>query len=182
MKKQIKKTNRVAKKHESGRSMIEMVGVLAVMGLITAAAFVLITSALSSQKLSRIDDDVSTLVQGVRLLYNPSDNFAGLTDDALGVLGFRDAKNPYGGDYKLATSDVATVCDSTTGICTVTTTAAEAKFTIEIDGLGQKICKTLAGRVWPGGGVVDTTNSTCGDASGNSVIIEYGKADRTANQ
>ena len=59
------------KKHESGRSMIEMVGVLAVMGLITAAAFVLITSAMRSQKLSRADDDISALAAGVRLPAQP---------------------------------------------------------------------------------------------------------------
>ena len=54
------------KKHESGRSMVEMVGVLAVMGLITAAAFVLIRSGMASQRRNRAIDDVSTIVAGMQ--------------------------------------------------------------------------------------------------------------------
>ena len=50
------------KRTQSGRSMIEMVGVLAVMGLITAGAFVLITTGMQSQKRSRIADEVSAIV------------------------------------------------------------------------------------------------------------------------
>ena len=104
------------KKQQSGRSMIEMVGVLAVMGLITAAAFVLINSALSSQRLSRVDDDVSGIVNGVRLLYNAAPDFTGIDGGSvydqgkatmvlLGFGGDTDAKryqNPYGGYYILA--------------------------------------------------------------------------------
>ena len=52
----------MAKKYESGRSMIEMVGVLAVMGLLTAGAFILIQSGMQSQKRSRVVDEINAIV------------------------------------------------------------------------------------------------------------------------
>ena len=190
MKKTKKQFRKVNKKHESGRSMIEMVGVLAVMGLITAGAFVLISSAMSSQRISRVDDEVSALVQGVRLLYNANNNFTGLSDDALQVLAFSTVKNPFGGGYHLRTSDNSDVIQK------------NARFTIVIDGLGAANAKALAGRVWPSGGVAScgtftsdeftataaqsaTQNSpavaagACKDDS-NAVGIVYGKDDGIA--
>ena len=174
MKKQIKK-------QESGRSMIEMVGVLAVMGLITAAAFVLINSAMSSQRLSRVDDDVSGIVNGVRLLYNASADFTGVdgktatntTGDegkaTLILLGFggeeSDGKryqNPYGGYYKLANS------------------SSDRAFTVQVTNLGKKTCTVLAARQYPAGGTV-SASSCAGDASANSVTIKYGKSDSSMN-
>lgn len=193
MKQTKKVVKKQTKKHESGRSMIEMVGVLAVMGLITAGAFVLITSAMSSQRISRVDDDVSAIVQGVRLLYNPSDNFAGVggTDgkgaDTLKVLGYKDTKNPYGGSYEVNSADVAVTYDTTTGAVTnsgTATTSSAAKFSVTITGVGKSVCASLKARNWPGGGVVNQTNTVCSNdaAASNKVVIEYGKVDRSANQ
>jgi len=173
MKKQTKQVKKTNKKHESGRSMIEMVGVLAVMGLITAGAFVLISSAMSSQRISRVDDDVSALVQGVRMLYNTNNNFNGLTDDAKNVLGFKDVKNPFGGTYTLSTTD------------TDDTPAKNATFTIVIDNLGKTNAGVLEARKWPGGGdaacgTVSTNNNTttftsAACDSANAISITYGK-------
>ena len=178
MKKQTyKKTN---KKTESGRSMIEMVGVLAVMGLITAGAFVLISSAMSSQRISRVDDDVSAIVQGVRLLYNANNNFNGLSDDALTVLSFKDVKNPFGGEYHILSTDASTA------------TQNQARFKVVVTGLGSANAKALQARKWPSGGSAKCATSytaanstitgeatTCSTSS-TVVSIEYGKDDAIA--
>ena len=171
--KQIKKT----KKQESGRSMIEMVGVLAVMGLITAGAFVLISSAMSSQRISRVDDDVSAIVQGVRLLYNSNNTFSGLTNAALTVLSFKDVKNPFGGDYKVQTGD------------TSSTVQKDARFKVIVSGLGTSNAATMQARKWPSGGSakcgsVDkngkfTEQDKCSSSS-TAVAIEFGKDDSIA--
>ena len=175
---------KTTKKQQSGRSMIEMVGVLAVMGLITAAAFVLINSALASQRLSRLDDDVSGIVQGVRLLYNSQPDFNGVAtaesgkpagNSTLVLLGFgSDAKpyqNPYGGNYVLAGQNDART------------------FTVQITGLGKKTCTVLASRDWNGGGSnVATaktgevaTNCSAETSNGNSVTVRYEKSDTKTN-
>ena len=52
-------------KDESGRSMIEMLGVLAIMGGITVGAIGIISSAMRTQKRSTVNDDVIQMVAGV---------------------------------------------------------------------------------------------------------------------
>ena len=152
---QKKQTKKATKKNESGRSMIEMVGVLAVMGLITAAAFVLITSAMKQQKLSRGDDDVAAIVAGVRLLYNNAEDFSRLTSEnsagTLEVLGFASVKSPYGTDYNLAVNSDTT------------------KFDISFDADKHSTCVALAGRTWPSNG-----QAKCGESDGDkTVTITY---------
>ncbi len=61
------------KMQESGRSMIEMVGVLAIAGLLTAGAFVLIQSGMSSQKRNRAVDEINTLAQNARSMRSERD-------------------------------------------------------------------------------------------------------------
>ena len=51
-------------KDESGRSMIEMLGVLAIMGGITVGAIGIISSAMRTQKRSTVNDDVIQMVAG----------------------------------------------------------------------------------------------------------------------
>ena len=64
--------------HESGRSMIEIVGVLAITGLLTAGAFVLINSGMASQKRNRAADEINALVTGVRSLAVEAEDFSNL--------------------------------------------------------------------------------------------------------
>ena len=64
--------------NEFGRSMIEAVGVLSVMGLLTAAAFVLITSATASQRVSRAQDDIANIEMTIRSMSAVSRDFSNL--------------------------------------------------------------------------------------------------------
>ena len=70
------------KKYESGRSMVEMVGVLAVMGLITAGAFVLMRSGMATQKRNRAQDEIANIVSTIRTLSAGADDFSNLIDYA----------------------------------------------------------------------------------------------------
>jgi type II secretory pathway pseudopilin PulG len=152
--KQIKKT----KKQESGRSMIEMVGVLAVMGLITAAAFVLITSAMKSQKLSNADDQVAAIASGVRLLYANSQYFDGLgtaSSQVMDTLGYGKTNSPYGGAYSVAE---ATCSDGSK--CT--------GFKVEFDAGDASTCTSLALRTWPSSG-----SPSCSDSK-ISIVFDKG--------
>lgn len=62
------------KMQESGRSMIEMVGVLAIAGLLTAGAFVLVQSGMAAQKRNRAVDEINTLAQTVRSMRGERDS------------------------------------------------------------------------------------------------------------
>ena len=71
-------TGKIQQNHESGRSLIEMVGVLALMGLLTAVAFVLVQSGMTAQKISRVADEVNTLVANVRAVAAEKGDFGNL--------------------------------------------------------------------------------------------------------
>lgn len=138
MKKQIKK-------QQSGRSMIEMVGVLAVMGLITAGAFVLISSANSSQKRNRAIDDFMEIAAGVRSLYAEHDTFPAATvmtnTTVMTALG-KSTQGPYSG----STYEVARASDTT--------------FTVKLTGMPANDCSALAIKQWR-----DATSPTCNNGT-----------------
>ena len=124
--------------------MVEMVGVLAVLGLITAAALVLITSALKTQKSSRLEDEVNMMVNGVRTLYatvveqggtcaeiavDTAENTAGKgLAEAVGA----PSKNPFGGEYGMGLS-----------------TSCQPK--VKITGLSMTQCNGLKSKAWGAG-------------------------------
>lgn len=151
MKKQIKKTN---KKQQSGRSMIEMVGVLAVMGLITAGAFVLISSANSSSRRNRVVDDVMNIAAGVRALYADADALPTTMPSGILTLVNGPTKTPYNSDYTVTTD---------------TNTTFKIAFSTKTDA----DCKALAAKQWK-----DTVSHTTTCTASNSVYpfeVVYGK-------
>ena len=63
-------------RQESGRSMIEMMGVLAIMGVITVGAIAAISSAMNMQKRNEVNDEVLQMVTQVRQIFSEFDDYA----------------------------------------------------------------------------------------------------------
>lgn len=162
---------KINKKNESGRSMVEMVGVVAVMSLITVGAFVLIRNGMQTQKISQVSDEIEILAANVRALTSESDNFQSLPsledifeDEELlkgNILANRILKkNPgdqtvIGGEYLVVKAD-----DNGT------------KFAVIIDGVEDAYCRSMARRSYSGG---DGT-AVCQDGdSGKMLKITFTK-------
>ncbi|MCL2748687.1 MAG: hypothetical protein FWE50_01285 [Alphaproteobacteria bacterium] len=154
---------------ESGRSMIEMLGVLAIMGVITVGAITMISAAMRSQKRTALQDEVAQLVTGVRTILGEYDDFSNLDNATIfAAVGMSD-KNPYGGKYSLMVNPSNT-----------------RQFILTIDGLSSSDCKYFQAKAWSDsvgfamsggrtGGAVAMPND-CGGASGqNAVQITYGE-------
>ena len=152
-------------KQESGRSMIEMIGVLAIMAIITAGAFVLITTAFSTQKRSKTVDDVASIVTGVRSLLGDYDDFSGIDNSTIfGAIAVSN-KNPYGGTYELAVN-----------------TANPRQFIVSINGLSKSECAGLVTKAWTDSVGYKESNhkesgakGDCVDGNKNVVSIIYGE-------
>lgn len=151
---------------ESGRSMIEMLGVLAIMGVITAGAIGLISTAMRTQKRSTVNDDVIQIVTGVRQLLGEYDDFSNINNETIfGAIGVSN-KNPYGGTYELSVN-----------------AANPHQFVVAITGLGQGDCNYFVTKAWmdsAGYQLSDGKNGgasgTCADTNGkNTVYITYGE-------
>lgn len=152
------------KNQESGRSMIEMLGVLAIMGVITVGAIGMISTAMRTQKLTAVNDEVMQLVTMVRNIHGEYDDFSNMNGDTIfSAIGLSN-KNPYGGNYVLSVNP-----------------SNARQFIVEINGLGQSECKALLTKAWSDSVEYKQTDGKRGGASGtcdsanglNSVQIVY---------
>lgn len=139
------------KKQESGRSMVEMVGVLAVMGLITAGAFVLISSGLKSQKRGQIADEIDVIAANARSMGAQATDrtapYTTLPANCSGTgAGVADAKS-----LAAALLDSTTTAYGGTTYYAVCQAASGAKFAVALIGATTNECKALASRAYSNG-------------------------------
>ncbi len=149
---------------QSGRSMIEMLGVLAIMGIITVGAITMISAAMRSQKRTAVNDEVAQITTGVRQLLGEYDDYSNINNATIwGAIGMS-PKNPYGGNYSLAVD-----------------AANSRQFVLTIDGLGKTDCEYFIQKAWSDSVDYQMSNGTRGGGEGNctsdsnSVRIIYGE-------
>ena len=144
---------------ESGRSMIEMLGVLAIMGVITVGAIGMISTAMRTQKLTAVNDEVVQMVTMVRNIHGEYDDFSTMNGTTIfGAIGMSN-KNPYGGTYELSVDP-----------------SDPRQFIVTINGLGQSECESLVAKAWSDSVGYQMSGGKSGGANGtNSVQITYGE-------
>ncbi|MBP5485511.1 MAG: type II secretion system protein [Alphaproteobacteria bacterium] len=137
-------------KMESGRSMIEMLGVLAIMGVLTVGAIGLISTAMRTQKRNTVNEEVLQMVTGVRQLLGEYDDFSHIDNTTIfGAIGMS-AKNPYGGTYELNVDP-----------------ANSRQFIVTINGLAQGDCEYFITKAWSDSVGYLTSDGKQSGASGN---------------
>lgn len=146
--------------------MIEMLGVLAIMGVITVGAIGMISTAMRTQKRSAVNDDVIQIVTGVRQLLGEFDDYSHINNATIfGAIGMN-AKNPYGGTYELNVAP-----------------ANSRQFIVSINGLSESDCKYFVTKAWSdsigyqmSNGADGGATGSCTDGNGrNTVYITYGE-------
>ncbi len=104
--------------HEAGRSMIEMLGVLAIIGVLSVGGIAGYSQAMSKYKVTKTTDQIQTMVTNIRTLFAGQRTYTGLetpkTAYTMGI--FTDetydstnsvGSNAYGGAITLTTADNA---------------------------------------------------------------------------
>ena len=166
------------KNHESGRSMVEIIGVLAVMGLITAGAFALVRSGMASQKRNRAADEIANIVSTIRTLSAGADDFSNLSkytkDDQSGAQLLTNLRlpkvTPFGGDEK-------------TRFYTVRWNKRyPQQFSVKIVNIDRRNCRALRSSAWPDAveksvmcTAVGADGKDCGNAQFCDFMVSYGK-------
>ncbi|MBO8406952.1 MAG: hypothetical protein IAC77_00640 [Proteobacteria bacterium] len=153
-------------KYESGRSMVEMIGVLAIMGVITAGAILLINVGLNSSKRTTVRDEVTVLVNEIRNSFSGYDDFSGIGNVNVFTMTGVSQQNPYGGTYGVAVDP-----------------SNPRQFIVSINGLTQSECEALKVRTWPGsigyemsGHKESGATGTCTNPNGENVVqITFGE-------
>lgn len=153
-------------KQELGRSMIEMMGVLAIMGVITVAAIAGINSAMNMQKRNTVNDEVLQMVAQVRQTFSEYDDFSNINNATIfGAIGMSN-QNPYGGAYEISVNP-----------------SNSRQFVISITGLSKSDCEYFVTKGWDGSVGYEMSGRTQSGASGdctssgdqNVVQITYGE-------
>jgi len=158
------------RRYESGRSMVEMVGVLAITGLITAGAFILIRAGLASQKRSRTADEVATLVAGARALSADSETFANLPAKPR-TYAITDGSATLAGALLGSTAAVVTPLDSGS-YYSVHRATSNTQFNVVLVNIPLTDCTTLASRAW----AESVGSAVCASsAAPYTLTITYGK-------
>ncbi len=142
------------KNNENGRSMVEMLGVLAIIGVLSAGGLAGYSKAMFKHKMNSTLDQLTMLVTNIRTMYGTQDNYDGLSASQaikLGIIpaAMQGANSTLVSPFKGPVTIVAT--SATTAGVTAQTGAAATAFAVTYSGLPAEACINLATADWGSG-------------------------------
>ena len=138
------------KTEQSGRSMVEMLGVLAIIGVLSVGGISGYSKAMAKYKLTKAQDQLSMLLINIRTAFSGSANFNGLNNQAAIDLNIVPADMLPGG---LGAND-GKIINAFSGAVTIAATSSNQHFTVQFAGLGTETCTSLASSDWGTEGLV----------------------------
>ena len=127
--------------------MVEMLGVLAIIGVLSVGGISGYSKAMAKFKLTKAQDQLTMLLMNIRTAYATSPSYAGLNAEAAV-------------DYNLAPSDMITgtsLHNAFGGEVVLATANNNLNFSITFEGLGKETCASLASTDWGTDGLVSIT-------------------------
>ncbi len=135
---------------QSGRSMVEMLGVLAIIGVLSVGGISGYSKAMAKYKLTKAQDQLSMLLINIRTTFAGSANFGNLANQTAIDLNIVPADMLPSG---LGAQD-GRIINAFSGNVTISTTQNGQHFTITFAGLGAETCTSLASSDWGTEGLV----------------------------
>lgn len=147
------------KYNENGRSMVEMLGVLAIIGVLSVGGIAGYSKAMNKYKINKTTDQVSMLVANIRTLFSSQGNYEGLNNGKAIKFGVvpndmytaadtyasnADITNAFGGAVTIAAAKARTADGSADK-------PGNEAFIIEYAGLSSEACVTVATGDWGSG-------------------------------
>ena len=138
------------KTNENGRSMIEMLGVLAIIGVLSVGGIAGYSKAMNKFKTNKVADNVSMIVANIKTMYAQQKTYGSLDTDSANDMGLipdelvkksgetKSYKNAFNGNVAVKSSASTTDNDN-------------KAFIIVFDGLSREACITLATNDWGSG-------------------------------
>ncbi len=143
--------------NESGRSMIEMLGVLAIIGVLSVGGIAGYSKAMNKFKTNKVADNVSMIVANVKTLYAQQNTYDGLNNGTAVSMGVipDELGTVYSGSGNSATATLTNAFNGRVFIKqsnSTTASPADGKaFIIEFNNLSREACITLATNDWGSG-------------------------------
>ena len=167
---------------QSGRSMVEMLGVLAIIGVLSVGGISGYSKAMAKYKLIKAQDQITMLIMNIRAAYATSPSYSGINEQTVA-------------EYNLAPNEMVASKDS--GKYLISTFGEEVGispmgdnntyFQIKIGGLGKEACRSLASSDWGADGLVmmgvnEPSESSCSISGGKTVTAGSGGASGGSGQ
>ena len=184
------------KKLESGRSMIEMLGVLAIIGVLSVGGIAGYSKAMTKFKTNKVADNVAMIVTNIRTLYAQQKTYTGLENKTavqMGVVPDELITNASAGTLTNAfLGSVVIGAGQVSGMDGETVTGDAKKgvnrgFFVIMNGLPKEACVTLATSDWGSGyssglvGIVASGSAQDADSAAVQDINCSGGAVTTSN-
>ena len=134
--------------NESGRSMIEMLGVLAIIGVLSVGGIAGYSKAMNKFKTNQVADNVSMLVANIKTLYAQQKTYNGLNNTTAVSMGV--VPDELGTDGSSLTNAFNGAVNIKAASSTSSTNDYKA-FTLTFSGLSKEACITLATNDWGSG-------------------------------
>ena len=166
------------KSEQSGRSMVEMLGVLAIIGVLSVGGIAGYSKAMAKFKTSKALDQVSTTVANVRTLYSGQPNYSGLNTEIAIKMGAIGAEMLSG----QSPTSAKVAYNAFNGEVTIS-----AGFTLVFSGLSKEACVQMASSDWgsgSGSGLVSVQagTATAGTTASGTLPLNLATAAGGCNQ
>ena len=138
------------KNEQSGRSMVEMLGVLAIIGVLSIGGISGYSKAMAKYRINKTLDQISTLVMNIRTLYASAVNYAGLTNGVAVQMGIIPRDMLTGARGSTVASGIAIV-NVYGGQIKLTASGADndnRNFYVTYSGLPMEACVSIATADW----------------------------------
>ena len=142
------------KTNEFGRSMIEMLGVLAIIGVLSVGGIAGCSKAMTKYKTNKVKDQISTIVANIRTLYTQQISYSGLNNKtAIQMDVIPDEMIVENGEGRLVNAFNGTVFigSGSIGIGVSGVENDQKAFLIEYNGIPRAACVDLATGDWGSG-------------------------------
>lgn len=108
--------------NENGRSMVEMLGVLAIIGVLSVGGIAGYSKAMNKFKINKMNDQMSMLIANIRTMFATQVDYDGLENSSAKTFGLipkdmyqnindSTIKNPYNGEVEIKTVDYRTTAN-----------------------------------------------------------------------
>ena len=155
--------------NENGRSMVEMLGVLAIIGVLSVGGIAGYSKAMNKYKINKTTDQVSMLVANIRTLFSSQGDYTGLSNAQ--AIKFGVVPNDM---YNAASANTSTITNAFGGAVKIGASGGRKSndneaFSIVYSGLSSEACVTIATGDWGSGqasGLIAIAAGTNGNTSG----------------
>lgn len=161
------------KNEQSGRSMVEMLGVLAIIGVLSIGGISGYSKAMAKFRVNKTLDQISMLVMNIRSLYSANINYQGLTDKIAIQMGIIPRDMLPSGKTEADASSIINAYQGEVRIGAADVGGTNRSFYIIYSGLTRDACVAIATADWgsqAGSGlqaiqIKGTANSTSKEAT-----------------